>query len=404
MARILLITHISPPAVDGGSRVIHKVGEYLERSGHEVASLSSDASSTDDFSHPYSKVPKLQSSKALYFRLPVYTIFHRPLKLLSRLLPIFNVFAKGPVFKIIPFLKFLTFYLRFKPDYIIAGPLPTTIALYANFLKFLSKTLTFHSTKVLINSSFHPTDKDFHNPLLIQALKSFDFLWTLTDYETNYFHQHFGIPLSKMINVGNGVDSSLLTKAPKLHSSKAPKLIFLGSFASHKGIETIIDAFIVLTKDLKFKSSKELTLTLAGQPTLYSSFIESKIKKLPQKVRSRINVVYKFKTKDLKFLLDQSSVLISASSQESFGIVLLEAMARGVPVIGSDIPATSELIRRSGAGLTFKTGDPVDLVKKIIFLNISKDLKLYSSKGRSYASNHTWDRIGESLWQKISSS
>jgi len=407
MTRILLISHISPPSVDGGSKVIHKMGEYFARQGFEVASLSSDASSTDDFTHPYTKIPeskdlKFQSSKVLYFCLPVYTIFHRPIRLASRLLPSLSVFAKGPIFKFVPFLKFLFFYLKFKPDYIIAGPLPTTIVLYAHLLKFLFKVLTFHRTKVLINASFHPTDPDFFNPFLVNALKPSDFIWTLTDFETNYFHQNFHIPYSKMINVGNGIDSSLITKVQKLQSSKVLNLLYIGSFASHKGIATIIDAFTLLTKALKFQRSKVLSLTLAGQPTLYSPIIEQKIRSLPTSIRSRIKLIYKFKTKDLKLLLDQSSILISASSQESFGLVLLEAMARGVPVIGADIPATSEIIKKSGAGITFKTDDPKDLAQKILMLQKSKAQKLYRTKALSFASAHTWDRIGDSLWQKIS--
>ncbi|MFA5894311.1 MAG: glycosyltransferase family 4 protein [Candidatus Shapirobacteria bacterium] len=396
MARVLLISHICPPAIDGGSRVIHKVGDYFKTQGHTVASLCSDASSTDDFTHSYRTIFTKPNSNNSKFKLPVYTIFHRPLKLVSRLFPIFSVFTKGPIFKPFPFLKFLKFYLQFKPDYIIAGPLPTTIVLYANFLRLISNFIIRHQTKILVNASFHPTDKDFHNPFLIHALKSSDFIWTLTDFETNYFHQHFGIPLSKMINVGNGIDRSLLIKVPRLKLSKVLKLLYIGSFAAHKGIEVIIDSLKHLPPTT--------TLTLAGQTTLYSPVIRSKIKKLPKSYQNRISLINSFSDVDLKKLLDKCSILISASTQESFGIVLLEAMARGIPVIGADIPTSTELINRSNAGIIFRTGDPLDLSKKINSLNNPQDLKLYGSQGLSYATTHTWDRIGESLWQKISSS
>jgi glycosyltransferase involved in cell wall biosynthesis len=396
MARILLISHICPPAIDGGSRVIHKIGDYFKTEGHTVASLCSNASSTDDFTHTYKTISTKLNSKTSVFNLPVYTIFHRPLKLVSRLFPIFSVFAKGPIFKLLPFLKFLKFYLKFKPDYIVAGPLPTTIILYANFLRLISNFIIHHQTKILINASFHPTDKDFHNPLLIHALKTSDIIWTLTNFETNYFYQHFGIPLSKMINVGNGVDSSLLTKVSKLKRPIILKLLYIGSFAAHKGIEIIIDSLKHLPPIT--------TLTLAGQTTLYFPVIRSKIKKLPKTYQNRIFLTNSFSDVDLKKLLDNCSILISASTQESFGIVLLEAMARGIPVIGADIPASSELIQKSGAGIIFKTGDPIDLANKIISINNPKDLKDFSIKGLAYATSHTWDRIGESLWQKISSS
>lgn len=365
MARFLLVTHISPPAVDGGSRVIHKIGDYFRNSGHQVMTLSSNANSTDDFTRHYTPL------KNHY--LPVYTIFHRPLKLFSK------VWSRGPIFKIIPFSIFLFKCIRYHPKYIIAGPLPTTIVLYANFIKKIT------GAKLVINASFHHTDLDFHQPTLIRALKSADIIWTLTKFETNYFHNHFGIPFSKMVLLGNGIDNSLLT------SYRLPvtnyKLLYIGSFSAHKGITTLIDAFKLL--------DKKYTLTLAGQKTLYSPIVESKINSLSKSISSRININYNFKTSELANLLDNSSILISPSTQESFGLVLLEAMARGVPVIAADIPASIELIKQSQAGLIFKSGNTADLAQKIRTIKPCK-------YGITYASTHTWDKIGKSLWQKIS--
>lgn len=401
MSRILLISHICPPAIDGGSRVIFKVGEYFKTKGHTTAALSSNASSTDDFTHPYTSVPVNNRSSELSHPLPVYTFLHRPLKLISKLFPFFSIFSKGPIFKLLPFLKFLVFYLRFKPDYIIAGPLPTTIVLYAHFFKLVSKLFALN-TKLLINASFHPTDKDFHHPLLVKSLKSADFIWTLTDFETKYFHHNFSIPLPKMINVGNGIDKSLLSNAPAHHRTKELNLLFIGSFAAHKGIETLIDAFVILSNSQEYQRSNSPNLTLAGQPTLYSRIIETKISSLPKKIHSHIKITSSFQTSELAHLLDQSSILISPSTQESFGLVLLESMSRGVPVVGANIPATAELIEKSGSGFTFKSGDSNDLANKIMLLSKSKDLKLYRSKAISYASAHTWDKIGEAIWQKIS--
>jgi hypothetical protein len=117
MTKFLLLTHIAPPAIDGGSRVIVKMGEYLNKLEHETLLISSNCYSTDDFTHP--------TGKHTYTGLPVYTIFHKPIKLISKIFPIFGVFAKGPIFKYLPIIKIL----KFKPDYIIAGPLPTTIVL-----------------------------------------------------------------------------------------------------------------------------------------------------------------------------------------------------------------------------------------------------------------------------------
>ena len=404
MARCLLITHIFPPAVDGGSKVISKIGDYLDRQGNLILILTSNCRSSDEFSHHYQPIKTSKNKNII--RLPVFTSFHRPFKFLSKYLPIFSIFKIGPIFKLIPFIFSLIKIVKFKPEYIIAGPLPTTVVLYTHLIRYLTKVLTFHSSKVLINASFHYTDKDFYNPLLIHCLKKSDYLWTLTDFETNYFHQKFDIPISKMINVGNGVDSSFLTKAPTLYRSNALSLLFVGSFAAHKGIETLVDAFVIISNNLSLQRSNDLSLCLAGQPTLYSPIIEKKINLLPKSIRSKIKIIYNFPPSQLSTLIDSSSILISPSTQESFGLILIEAIARKKPFIAANIPASAEIIRKTKGGLLFKTNNPKDLSSKILKLYRSKALQLsLGQKGFDYVQSHcTWDRIGKTIWQKISSS
>jgi len=372
MARILLVTHIYPPAIDGGSRVIASIEHQFNLNGHQTLVLTSNASSTDDFTHRYQKINNAG--------LPIYTIFHRPLKLLSKFVPTLKVFSKGPLFKLIPFTRFLFKCLKFRPEYIVAGPLPTTIVLYALLLKKIT------GSKLIINASFHSSDPEFHQPLLIHALQSADFVWTLTKFETDYFHQIFGIPYTKLINIGNGIDSRFIS--PKYQPPTSFNLLFVGSFAAHKGIETLIVAFTLLPN--------QYTLTLAGNKTLYTPTILKKIKLLPSESQARIKVIFSFPQKSLSTLIDNCRLLISASNQESFGLVLLEAMARGRNFIAADIPASIEMAASSHAGRIFKQNDPTDLADKIISFQ-PNDLSLH------FAKNHTWDKIYKKLWEKVSS-
>jgi phosphatidylinositol alpha-mannosyltransferase len=48
---------------------------------------------------------------------------------------------------------------------------------------------------------------------------------------------------------------------------------------------------------------------------------------------------------------------------ESFGIVTVEAMAAGLPIVASDIPAFRDVLRDGQAGELFATGDPADLAR-----------------------------------------
>lgn len=391
MAKFLLITHIFPPAVDGGSKVISKMGDYLQAQGHQVLVLTTNCSSTDDFVktkyYPISHPRQIIS-------LPVITIFHRPLKLLGKIFPNFKTFSKGPIFSPLSSISFLVSCLKFRPDYILAGPLPTTMVLFARFIRYLSTHLFRYSTKLIINASFHPSDPDFQTPILLNSLKSADYIWTLTEAETNYFHQHLNIPTSKLLLLGNGIDTNFLSTTQLLNYSTT-NLLFIGSFAAHKDIPTLIKAFS--------KLPSSFTLTLAGQKTLYFPQIQKQINSLPSSIKKRIKIIFNFKNNYLSTLLDNCSILISPSTQESFGLVLIEAMARGRVVVAANIPASVELIKKSQGGLVFKTGNAINLKNKILKLSSSKKLmNTLSENGFNYVkSNFTWDRISYQLCQKL---
>jgi glycosyltransferase involved in cell wall biosynthesis len=94
------------------------------------------------------------------------------------------------------------------------------------------------------------------------------------------------------------------------------------------------------------------------------------------------------------------------SIHESFGLVFVESLARGKPVIGADTPQTSEVINLIHGGITFKTDDLSDLILKIkFFIAKPSSAGQLGLTGYQFVKNHlTWDKIGKKLWTKISSS
>src|SRR5690606_4778955 len=60
----------------------------------------------------------------------------------------------------------------------------------------------------------------------------------------------------------------------------------------------------------------------------------------------------------------QADLFVTASLHEGFCIPVIEAMANGLPVVGSHITALPETI--GDGGLTFTPEDPVDLAQKVI--------------------------------------
>lgn len=379
--KILLISHIYPPAIDGGSKVIAKIGQYLESQGHQIMILTTNCRSSDDFSKIYDS--ELHSKPPVY-RLPVITIFHHPIKLISKLFPILGVFSKGPIFLYLPLIKIISFH----PDLIIAGPLPTTVILYANLLKKLT------GAKLLSIPCFHPSDSDFQNSLLKKSLSGSDYIVAFTKVEKQLIRQ---FSAAKIIVQPPGVDSDFLIDPSQISFPENPNILFIANFSAHKRVELLLEAFYQVQK-----TYPQISLTLLGQKTLYWPTIQSKINPLPIKIK----LIFDPTPLQIKQSIDRCSFLCLPSIHESFGLVFVESLARCKPVIGADTPQTSEVINLIRGGITFKTDDLQDLILKIKSLldNPSSTSQL-GLTGYKFVKNHlTWDKIGKNLWSKISSS
>ncbi len=100
-------------------------------------------------------------------------------------------------------------------------------------------------------------------------------------------------------------------------------------------------------------------------------------------------------------LLRKALALVLPSRFEGWGLVVLEAAACGKPVIVSDIPELRYAVD-AGYGISFKTGDPEDLARKIRFLIDHESLRSeMGRKAREYARNYTWDKIALDVEQYL---
>lgn len=140
---------------------------------------------------------------------------------------------------------------------------------------------------------------------------------------------------------------------------------FCGRIVEEKGINILIAAFELLQKE---KSKVELVVggdykAVAGG-SVYSDLIQY-VKQHDIKNVSFIGKIPEENMAEFYASLDVFT-LPSINSLESFGMVQVEAMLCGTPVIASDLPGVRTIVQRTGMGLICKRGDAEDLKRCIV--------------------------------------
>jgi phosphatidylinositol alpha-mannosyltransferase len=87
-----------------------------------------------------------------------------------------------------------------------------------------------------------------------------------------------------------------------------------------------------------------------------------------------------------------------ATGQESFGIVLLEAMAAGVPIVATDNHGYKNVVQRGAQGLLVEPRKPRALAAALYTLALDPDLRdRMGEAGRARAPEYSWDRVTEQV-------
>jgi glycosyltransferase involved in cell wall biosynthesis len=155
----------------------------------------------------------------------------------------------------------------------------------------------------------------------------------------------------------------------------------------HKGFDLLIEAFRIFAE-----SDKEWTLDIVGEGVeeqLYRKLIKD------YQLENRITI-HPF-TNHIQTYYSQAQVYVLSSRWEGFGLVLVEAMAHGLPVVSSDLPTSKEIM--GDFGLYFIIGDVNGLAKQLHHAT-KLDWKKKSEEAFTIARHFDLNRIAEQ-WRKI---
>ena len=166
----------------------------------------------------------------------------------------------------------------------------------------------------------------------------------------------------KCVIVPYGIDPAAYEQRPHLtplqnhlHDKTAKKILFTGRLVYYKGADVLLEAFA--------KTRENAELFLAGNGVLEQ---ELKEKAASLGIAERVHFLGRRMTPELRDMFADCDmfVLPSVANSEAFGIVQLEAMVYGKPVINTALPTGVPLVSLHGeTGLTVPPADPEALAQ-----------------------------------------
>ncbi len=241
-----------------------------------------------------------------------------------------------------------------------------------------------------------------------ESLKKAEKIITVSQFTADEVNKHFNISLKRIQVIENGVDQRFFSEVPasqikslkKDYNIKGDYILFLGTIDPRKNIARLLDAYEYFRKSLS-GTKKNYKLVIAGAKGAKTAQIERKIKF--SDFKKDIYVPGYIPAKDLGPLFKGASLFVFPSLYEGFGIPPLEAMAKGVPTIVSNITPIKEVVGEDI--LKFNPKNSTDMAKTMDKVLTNKsNRKEIVKKGKKIAKKFSWGKCAKKtfkLLQKI---
>ncbi|MDD5291133.1 MAG: glycosyltransferase family 4 protein [Patescibacteria group bacterium] len=367
--KIAQIVCIFPPYKSGIGNVAYDFSEMLFGSGNEITVFTPDRGQTLEEKHnfkiiflkPWLKMGLGAFLPQLFFKLPGFDIvyLHYPFFGTAEVIWLAKILF-GKKFKLI---------IHFHMD--VAG------------LSFFAKILSL-PTRIIKNSLFRKADIITYASL--DYVKNSDIAKIYKRYPAKFKEIPFG------------VDTNKFTPATTPKNNNIKNILFVGALdKAHyfKGVNILLKAIS------RFQIS-DFRFQIAGDGDLKQSYI-AQAKKL--NISDKVKFLGKVSGDELPKIYQQADlfVLPSINKNEAFGLVLLEAMASGVPVIASDLPGVRTVFASGKQGLLVKPGDAEDLKNKIEkILSNEEKRKIMGREARALAlEKYSWQEVSKKLNETV---
>mgnify|MGYP001419217709 CR=1 FL=1 len=240
---------------------------------------------------------------------------------------------------------------QFKPEYIISHWAVPQI--------YLSKCLknVYHVPAALILHEDGKRIKKFPN--WRELIDSIDVFGYRSKNIKSEFEQLFGVP-KHSFHCYSGIPSSYLENIPNRDFSYINRFIYIGYLMPRKYPDVIIEAVNNVYKEVDYE------INIIGDGELRRQ-LETMVTQ--SHLQDKVHLQGRLKREDSIPLLDKSDVFIMVSKNEVFGLVYIEAMARGCIVVASKGEGMQGIIIDGENGFLCEAGNKVELERVLQKIN-----------------------------------
>jgi phosphatidylinositol alpha-mannosyltransferase len=200
------------------------------------------------------------------------------------------------------------------------------------------------------------------------------------EFASKHFHGDYTL-------IPNGVDlehfSPHVSPIDEFSDSKT-NILFVGRLEKRKGLDYLLDAYVRVKEEVP-----NSRLIIVDPGTRWSKKYEKQCNMKDVHFIGRVSyddLPRYYKTADL--------VCSPATGRESFGIILLEAMAMGKPIVASNIEGYASVVIHGGQGLLVPPRDEASLAKGIISLVRDETLRHeMGARGREKVLGYGWKHV-----------
>jgi len=369
---VQVIPEFPPPLIGGGGYHVYNLTKELVRRGVDVTVFTLNVGNT--FLLKKTEV-ETHFGKAKVFRVPASYIPKTTYPIAPKLIPLL---------------------LKENPDIIHAHGyqvFTTDAALTVSKIKKIPLVLTLHGFPRGFDKLTHRAHFNLIGKETLKWAKKIISVSRMVAHEFRVI----GVPKEKIVIIPNGVDLEEYKQLPigdlfrkRLDIKENEKVVLtIGRLEKIKGFQYLIKALPSIIKEVG--STK---LVIAGPDFNYGA----KLKKLAEETNVQDNVIFygSINGKEKFEAFSAANIVAVPSLYEGFGMLLLEAMAAGKPLVATNTGAAPEIIQNGKNGILANLGDVEDLAGKIIKL-LSDDQLMYliSQESRKTVEAFDWEKVSE---------